>query len=138
MEINFFFEDFEKFAIDKSKDKEWIVKCIIKYKKKIGDINFIFCSDSFLLEINKKYLDHDYFTDIITFDYCACNTVSGDIYISIDRVTENSEELNEPFKKELHRVMIHGILHLLGLRDSTEKEKLEMRNAEDSCLYYYL
>lgn len=137
MDINFFFEDFEGFVFNKSKDKKWILKCIKEYKKTAGDINFIFCSDPYLLEINKKYLDHDYFTDIITFNNCDEDIISGDIYISIDRVKENAEELKEDFNNELHRVMIHGILHLLGLNDSTEKEKIEMRNAEDGCLYYY-
>lgn len=137
MEINFFFEDIEEISLAESKDKDWILNCIKKYKKTAGKINFIFCPDTYLLEINKEYLNHDYYTDIITFDYCEGESVSGDIYISVERVDENSKKLNEVFNIELHRVMIHGILHLIGLKDSTEEEKLKMRSAEESCLTYY-
>ena len=137
MAINFFFEDVKRIALKVGKDKKWIVHCIEDNIKNAGDINFIFCSDSYLLELNKKHLQHDYFTDIITFDYCEGDIISGDIYISVDRVRENSEDLELRFDIELHRVMIHGVLHLLGLKDATEMEKRQMRSSEDKCLEYY-
>ena len=137
MAINFFFEDVKKIALKKRNDKKWIVHCIEERKKNVGDINFIFCSDSYLIELNRKHLQHDYYTDIITFDYCEGDILSGDIYISVDRVLENSEDLELLFDTELHRVMIHGILHLLGLKDATEIEKRQMRSSEDKCLDYY-
>ncbi len=137
MAINFFFEDVKKIALKKSKDKKWIVHCIEENRKNAGDINFIFCSDSYILELNKTHLKHDYYTDIITFDYCEGDIISGDIYISVDRVLENSVDLELLFDIELHRVMIHGILHLLGLNDATEIQKRQMRSSEDKCLSYY-
>ena len=137
MAVHFFFEDVKKIALKKPRDKKWIVHCIESNKKNTGDINFIFCSDSYLLELNRKHLNHDYYTDIITFDYCEGDIISGDIYISVDRVLENSEDLELLFDMELHRVMIHGILHLLGLKDATEIEKRQMRSSEDKCLDYY-
>jgi rRNA maturation RNase YbeY len=102
--------------------------------KSIGDISYIFCDDEYLLEINKTYLEHDFFTDIITFDYSDKEKIAGDLFISIDRVRENSLTHNENFEKELHRVIIHGILHLLGLKDKTEKQAKQMRKAEEECL----
>jgi len=134
MNIFFFFEDVKKIDLEVSNDKQWILNCIKKYKKITGSINFIFCSDTYLLEINRKYLNHNYYTDIITFDYCEGDVINGDIYISIDRVEDNSKKFNSVFSIELHRVMIHGVLHLVGLKDSTEEEKLVMRNAENLCL----
>ena len=100
----------------------------------MGDINYIFCSDNYLHQINFQYLDHDTFTDIITFDQSDKDQIEGDIFISIDRVHENANERNISFVNELHRVMIHGILHLLGYNDKTPKEKQLMREKEDECL----
>ena len=101
---------------------------------KVGEISYIFCSDDYLLDINKTYLKHDFYTDIITFDYTDAKKISGDLYISIDRVRDNAQELNLGFEQELHRVIIHGVLHLLGLKDKTEEEAKEMRKAEEECL----
>ncbi len=122
---------------NKTKLKGWIVKTIEKKKRKAGDISFVFCSDTFLLEKNNEYLNHDTYTDIITFDYSKEDTkrpVSGDIFISIDRVKENANKFSKTFEDELHRVIIHGVLHLLGYKDKTKIAKAEMRKQEDLCL----
>ena len=137
MDINFFFEDIDEIDLTTDVNKHWIAECIKAKNKEIGDLNFIFCSDSYLLELNKTHLNHDYYTDIITFDYCESNIISGDIYISIDRVGGNAKEFKQEFDIELHRVMIHGVLHLLGLDDHSEEEKKQMRSAEDACLATY-
>jgi rRNA maturation RNase YbeY len=134
MSIHFFYEEIGEFTFDTYLCSNWILACINQFHKNSGNLNFIFTSDEYLLGINKKYLQHDYYTDIITFDYCVENTISGDIYISIDRVKENAREYNQSFLQELHRVIIHGILHLIGLNDHTEEEKIEMRKAENICL----
>lgn len=102
--------------------------------KKVGAINIIFCSDSYLLEINQKYLQHDTFTDIVTFDYCDDKFIAGDIYISLDRVEENAIKYKESFEREFHRVIFHGILHLLGYGDKSKEEEKEMRAKEDFYL----
>jgi probable rRNA maturation factor len=102
--------------------------------KELGDISIIFVSDQYLLEMNQKYLNHDYFTDIITFDYCEHNIISGDLFISIDRVKENADSFNVDELTELHRVMIHGVLHLCGYKDKTEEEEKNMRLLENKYL----
>lgn len=112
----------------------WITSIIINNNSKAGNINFIFCSDSYLLEINKTYLNHNYFTDIITFNNNQGNVISGDIYISIDTVVRNSNFYNVTPTEELRRVIIHGILHLLGFDDFTISQKLEMTSKEDEAL----
>ena len=114
--------------------KQWIKLVIENNNKKVGEIAYIFCSDEQLLEINKEFLNHDYYTDIITFDYSETDVVSGDLFISIDRIKDNAKILNIPYKEELHRVIIHGILHLLGNKDKTESESKKMRLLEDECL----
>lgn len=134
MNILFFNEDIAEFDFDSDLCTKWVLDCIETYKKIAGDLNFIFTSDSYLLDINKKYLQHDYYTDIITFDYCVDNTISGDVYISVERVQENAVTYRQTFIQELHRVIIHGVLHLLGLDDHSEQEKEEMRKAENNCL----
>lgn len=103
-------------------------------KKTAGDITVVFCSDEYLLEINKKFLSHDYFTDVITFDYSSGKIISGDIFISIDTVRANSELYKQDFSKELYRVIIHGVLHLLGYKDKTKAQKQTMRQKEDFYL----
>ncbi len=103
-----------------------------------GDINIILCNDAYLLEINKKYLNHDTLTDIITFDYCEEKIVSGDIYISIDRVEENAKLFNQDNERELTRVIFHGVLHLLGYKDKSDTEQKEMRGKEDFYLNLFL
>lgn len=114
--------------------KQWIKSVIENNNKKVGEIAYIFCSDEQLLEINKEFLNHDYYTDIITFDYSETDVVSGDMFISIDRIKDNAKILGVAYQEELHRVIIHGILHLLGNKDKTETESENMRKLEDECL----
>ncbi len=102
--------------------------------KTLGDISIIFCSDNYILDVNIRYLHHDYFTDVITFDYCEGNKLSGDLFISIDSVRENSIEFGTEFDEELHRVIVHGVLHLIGYDDHTPEDQKIMRAKED----YYL
>lgn len=122
-------------SLNVSRGKNWLKSVIVSEGKKTGEIQYIFCDDKHLLEINKTYLNHDTFTDIITFSTTANkDIISGEIYISIDRVNENSKSQIVPFGDELSRVMVHGILHLLGYNDHTDTEKKLMRSKED----YYL
>lgn len=114
--------------------RDWLQRCILHYGKKPGELSFIFCSDEYLLELNRTHLDHDYYTDIITFDYSEGDELSGDLYISIDRVRDNAKELKLSPQDELHRVMIHGVLHLAGYGDKSSKEANIMRAQEDNCL----
>lgn len=116
------------------KVEEWIAETIGQEEKLLGEIAYVFCSDDYLLSLNKEYLNHDTLTDIITFNYCEGNQIHGDIFISIERVKENAVIYNTTFEKELHRVMIHGILHLLGYNDKTAKEKELMRTKENFYL----
>lgn len=104
----------------------------------LGDISIVFMTDEELLEINKQYLNHDYFTDIITFDYSEGKTISGDLMISIDMVKFNADKFKTDFVVELHRVLFHGLLHLLGLKDKTDKESNEMRLAENAALDFWV
>jgi rRNA maturation RNase YbeY len=111
------------------------IKTLIESEgKEAGDVCFISCTDDFLLDMNKKYLGHDYYTDVITFDYTVGNSISGDIFISIERVEENARKFDVPFDHELSRVMYHGVLHLCGYRDKSEDEKRTMREKEDFYL----
>jgi probable rRNA maturation factor len=135
--IYFQTEDIAFVLKNKTLLKKWITGVIEKKKRKTGDINFIFCSDSYLLNINQNYLKHDTYTDIITFDYSKGQTehpISGDIFISVERVKENAKKYAEPFETEMHRIIIHGVLHLLGHTDKNKLAKEEMTNAENSCL----
>ncbi len=109
----------------------WLQELIASENKIEGNISFIFCDDSYLLKINKQYLDHDTYTDIITFDYCEGDTISSDIFISIERIEENAKIFNVSFNKELTRVMAHGVLHLIGYNDKTDEESVEMRKKEE-------
>ena len=135
--IHFHTEDI-KFAFkNKTEIKQWITSVAKGKKRKVGDLSFVFCSDGFLLRLNKEYLNHDTLTDIITFDYSKDDNqlpISGDIYISIDRIRENAVKFNKSFENELHRVIIHGTLHLLGYADKTKAAKLEMTKQEDIAL----
>ncbi len=112
----------------------WIKKVAGEYGKKIGDIAYIFCNDDKIIEINREYLRHDYYTDIITFDYCEEDIISGDIFISLDTVMSNSEQINTAYEQELHRVIIHGILHLCGIDDKGEGEREIMEAEENKAL----
>ena len=118
----------------RTKIKQWIKQVIEAKGKKTGNITYIFCDDEYLLEVNKQYLQHDYYTDVITFDYVENDLISGDIFISTDRVRENALAFGSSETEELHRVIIHGVLHLLGLKDKSEKEVSQMRQAENEAL----
>ena len=118
----------------RTKIKQWIKQVIEAKGKKTGNITYIFCDDEYLLEVNKQYLKHDYYTDVITFDYVENDLISGDIFISTDRVRENALAFGSSETEELHRVIIHGALHLLGLKDKSEKEASHMRQAENEAL----
>lgn len=132
--INFFSEGVS-FTLDNApKTQEWLVQCADNHDFRLDSLNYIFCSDPYLLEINQQYLDHDTYTDIITFDYTSGKLLNGEIYISVDRVEENAKTLGNSFKDELHRVMVHGLLHLMGFKDKSPEEEVAMRSAEDFCL----
>ena len=118
----------------RTKIKQWIKQVIEAKGKKTGNITYIFCDDEYLLEVNKQYLQHDYYTDVITFDYVENDLISGDIFISTDRVRENALAFGSSETEELHRVIIHGALHLLGLKDKSEKEASQMRQAKNEAL----
>jgi len=128
--IDFNYEvDFELSDINYYSD--WLSRVIISESKIDGDLNYIFCDDEYLLGINQQYLNHDTYTDIITFDYCDGDTISGDIFISIERVEDNAQEYSVSFEEELHRVMAHGVLHLLGYKDKSDQEARLMREKEN-------
>ena len=110
---------------------DWLSEVIISENKSEGEINYIFCDDDYLLEINQQYLDHDTLTDIISFDYSIGNELHGDIFISIDRVRENASDFNVSFEEELKRVMVHGVLHYCGYKDKTDEDEKIMRLKED-------
>lgn len=120
--------------LEKRKTNAWIKLVAAKYDKKIGEIAYIFCDDAKILEVNKTYLQHDYFTDIITFDYCEGAVLNGDIFISLDTVRTNAQEFGVTFENELHRILIHGILHLCGQDDKTPEARLEMTRKENDAL----
>lgn len=132
--IRFFTENISFKLANRQKIKKWLNEIIVAENKKTGEINYIFCSDDYLLNINRKYLNHDYYTDVITFDYYEPDKLSGDIFISIDCVRANSIEYSQIFEKELYRVMVHGILHLCSYDDSTQSEMAVMRSKENSYL----
>jgi rRNA maturation RNase YbeY len=113
---------------------DWIKEIIKREGKNLAIVSFIFCDDAFLLRLNKKFLNHDTYTDIITFDYCKDNLISGDIFISIERVRENAVKFSQPFKEEVCRVMCHGVLHLVGFSDKNIRKRLDMRAKEDECI----
>ena len=128
------FQDTEFVFKYKSFNNRWLRMVAESEIRRIGDISIIFCSDNYILDINRKYLGHDYFTDIITFDYCSGNMLSGDLFISVDSVKENSVEYGTEFEDELNRVIVHGILHLIGYDDHTDEDVKVMREKEN----YYL
>lgn len=120
--------------IKKKETTEWIKKVAAGYGKRVGEIAYIFCSDEKILEVNLQYLQHDYYTDIITFDYCENDKLSGDLFISLDTVRTNAEQFGQPYERELHRVIIHGILHLCGINDKGPGEREIMEAAENKAL----
>lgn len=131
--IQFFFENIEQIKLDGNITK-WLEDLIVSEQKKPGDINYIFCDDEYLLQINREHLHHDYYTDVITFDYVKGKTISGDIFVSLPRISENAVNLSKDFDSELHRVLAHGVLHLCGYKDKLDNEIAEMRQKEDFYL----
>jgi len=132
--IRYHSEDCNLPGIDQHVVSDWINRVAAFHGKKTGEINYIFCSDARILEVNNQYLQHDYFTDIITFDYSEQKTISGDIYIGIDTVTSNAEMMGVTYEKELNRVIIHGVLHLCGFKDKTSETEKIMHQKEDEAL----
>ena len=132
--VSYFLEDIDFKFSGKLLNNAWLKAVATEESRKLGRINIIFCSDNFILDINMKYLQHDYFTDVITFDYCEGDKLSGDLFISVDTVRENAKLYNTDFNEELNRVMVHGILHLIGYDDHSQKDKQLIRKKED----YYL
>lgn len=114
--------------------RQWITQVIKQRGKQVGNLSYLFCNDEFILEMNRRFLNHDTYTDIITFDNVVGDTIAGDILISIDRVGENASLFKVPFEQELHRVIIHGVLHLLGQGDKSDSEAAEMRRQEGDAL----
>lgn len=134
MAISFYAEDIELPALREEAISNWIRRVADTYGKKTGDISYIFCSDEKILEVNRQYLQHDYYTDIITFDYTSGNKIAGDLFISLDTVKTNSEKFQTPYNEELHRTIIHGILHLCGINDKGPGEREIMEENENKAL----
>lgn len=133
--IHFFKEDVRFRLQDQKPLRKWIEDIVTGKKFSIEELNFIFCSDDYLLRLNKNFLKHHFYTDVITFDNSVVKKkISGEIYISYDRVKENADLFNNSIKDEIHRVMIHGVLHLLGYKDKTKNEKILMRRGENESL----
>ena len=135
--IQFITEEVALPAIDKTKLKHWIKAVAESYGRKTGDVSYIFCNDERILQVNNQYLQHDYYTDIITFDYSTSTTISGDIFISLDTVKSNSEAYNTNLSEELHRIIIHGILHLCGNDDKTPELRIAMTEKENQALILF-
>ena len=136
--VHFYFEKVDFTLKDRKKLKSFINSLIVKEKKNLDHLNYIFCSDKALLEINRKYLDHNFYTDVITFDLSSSpKEILADVYISVDRIKENAKSLKLSLKEELHRVMFHGLLHLCGYNDKTEPHKKLIRKKEDFYLNLY-
>ncbi|WP_352423319.1 rRNA maturation RNase YbeY [Proteiniphilum sp.] len=134
MSITFDVENVDFPKIKKRETANWIKSVARNYGKQTGDISYLFCNDEKILEVNRQYLQHDFYTDIITFDYTEGDRISGDIFISLDTVLSNSIQYNADFEEELYRVIIHGILHLCGLNDKSETEQQQMKAAEEEAL----
>jgi rRNA maturation RNase YbeY len=134
-----FHQPHPKFTLEKKTvHKKWIRACVEQFSKKPGSISFIFTTNDELLKMNREFLNHNYFTDVITFDYCEGDEVSGDIFISADQVAINATEYGVSEDEEMRRVMIHGVLHLLGFDDATEQERSQMRKMENDALLLWL
>lgn len=133
--IQFFYENLPE-SVD-TDYKQWLEDLILSEGKKLGEINYIFCDDEYLLKINQDYLQHDYYTDIITFDYVKGKTISAEIFVSLQRISDNASTLSRDYEDELRRVLAHGVLHLIGYKDKTEEEEKEMRRMEDLYLAKY-
>ena len=135
--VNYYFEDTAFKLKAKTKIKNWLKLVAESEVYTLGNVSVIFCSDNYILDINQRFLQHDYFTDIITFDYSEGSKISGDLFISVDSVEENSIEYGTDFENELHRVIVHGILHLIGYDDHTDEDVRIMRSKENYYLSLY-
>jgi probable rRNA maturation factor len=139
MAISFLFNETNISLPERTRLKTFIQGFFKANRKRLDSLTYIFCTDDYLLDINQQFLQHDYYTDIITFNLSdKVNTIQGEIYISIDRVKENARDRNITLKQEIHRVIFHGVLHLCGYKDKSPTQKAEMRAAEDKCLRAYL
>ena len=134
MPVLFFSEDTISPELDQKLISEWIINTIQNENKQTGNVNVIYTSDNYLLQINKKYLNRNDYTDIITFDYCDNQVIAGDLFISVERVYENAVQYNTSYDNELSRVIIHGVLHLLGYDDASDDEKKLMKKKENEYL----
>ena len=132
--IQFYAEEIALPAIQQEQIRTWVKAVADSYGKKTGDISYIFCSDEKILEVNRQYLQHDYYTDIITFDYTSGSKIAGDLFISLDTVRTNAEQFADSYEEELHRTIIHGILHLCGINDKGPGEREIMEAAENRAL----
>jgi probable rRNA maturation factor len=137
--ISFRVDDNLDFSLEKeTKVKSWIKKVLQQEGKTAGNISYLFCTDDSLLAINRQFLKHDFYTDIITFDYSSEEKIEGEIFISIDRVKENAHTFKQPFQKELMRTIIHGVLHLCGYKDKSPADKKKMRAKEDEAISHII
>jgi rRNA maturation RNase YbeY len=127
--IHFFYEDLPETV--STQYIPWLEDLILTEDKKLGSINYVFCDDEYLLKVNQDYLQHDYYTDIITFDNVKGKTIAGEIFVSLQRVSDNASTLSKDYEEELRRVLAHGILHLCGYKDKSQEEEKEMRSKED-------
>lgn len=129
------FNSIHDFKIDNDlKIKSWLERVLVDEQKELGELNYIFCDDAYLHKMNVEFLDHDTLTDVISFDYTEGNVVSGDVYISVERVADNASDFKVSFDDELHRVIVHGLLHYCGYKDKTDEDALLMRSKEDHYL----
>ena len=127
--------DIEMPPLNQRAAKEWIQEFVADYGKKIGELYYLFCSDEYLYDFNVKRMRHDFYTDIVTFPLNDCDEyLSGEFYISIDRIRDNAKQMGKPFKDEFHRVLAHGVLHLIGFKDKTDEDAVVMRQQEEKCL----
>lgn len=136
--VQFYFLDRQPTLKERTRLKLFIEKLFINQKKKLGNLSYVFCSDEHLLGINKDFLKHDFYTDVITFDLSVSkNGIDGEVYLSIDRIKDNAKQLGVSFKEELHRVIFHGALHLCGYKDKTKEDIIKMRRMEDKYIKQY-
>lgn len=132
--INYYSEDVALPKIRRRIIGQWIQEVSLKYGKNVGEISYLFCNDEYILKTNREFLNHDYYTDIITFDETEGDTINGDLLISLETVRSNAAEIGSRYDEELHRVIIHGVLHLCGLKDKSPKDEKAMRQAEEEAL----
>lgn len=135
--VKFLADSIEMPSIDEKRITRWIRAVAAEYGFSVGNINYIFCSDERELAVNREFLGHDYYTDVITFDYSTASTLNGDIFISLDTVRSNAEMVGEPYEKELLRIIIHGVLHLTGQGDKTPETKIKMTAKEERALSHF-